>query len=131
MSRGTGWISHCSVQTSDYLPGANSQIKLRQARGGKREVFWPRLSLTGFRITPPSAQQTLHTLTTPTHPSSLMLCVCISLCLSLPKHADSTSPSVSGNDTHKHTHTGLHTHVYAPICKETCAYKQITHANIN
>lgn len=76
MSRGLRRASHQSVPTSDYLPPA--RLELRQGRGGQRDALWPSLGLTGLRITPPSAQQTLlslsfslshHTKTPNPHPS--------------------------------------------------------------
>lgn len=85
VSRGIRRILHHPVQTTDYLPIATSQIKLRQARGGQRDAFWPSLSLAGLRITPPSAQQTLRSLTTPTNPS-LHHSLSLADTLPLPKH---------------------------------------------
>lgn len=78
-------ISHHPGHTSDYLFIATSQIKLRQARERQRDAFRPSLSLAGLRITPPSAQQTLHALTTPTPPPSTTLSLPPNL--PLPEHA--------------------------------------------
>lgn len=48
-----GYRVDITLPGANHLRTANGQIKLMQARGGKRDAFWPGLGLAGFRITPP------------------------------------------------------------------------------
>lgn len=106
-------ISHHPGHTSDYLSIATGQIKLRQARERQRDAFRPSLGLAGLRITPPSARQTLHALTTPTHPSlppplSLFLLNSPSLnmqCLSSPSLKDTHTLGTVTQYAHRRWHT--------------------------